>query len=209
MGTLKKNSKAGLSVVSKLIWPSCLSAISTFGAALGRRSAGILGSIRHPPKLMSHLAAVSRRTSDLPCNMNPALLLIGHFYFFAQQQMVKHIHTRSLTLMLQPPRGAISPPLSTFPVFRSQFLLIEPITPRGCTWKRLLFRPYLTGERPLLHKRGSITHLAFGTIVPFPNSNCKHQMYFLCQLIKIITIFFFVQSVKNIHLEVERAVAMQ
>lgn len=82
MGNPKKNHKVGLSVVSKLIWPASLPAISTLGSTFGRRPACNLGNIYHPPKFMPHLAAVSRWTSDLPCNMNPALLLLGLFFSF-------------------------------------------------------------------------------------------------------------------------------
>lgn len=170
MGKPKKNQKVRLSMVSKLIWPASLSTISTLGSNLGRRSACILGNIRHPPKLMSHLAAVSRWTSDLPCNMNSALLLLGHF-FFTRQQMVKHIHTHLLTLMLQHPEEPSRLLSQLFLFFTSNFYSSNTsfLTPQGCTWKWLLFRPYLTGKRPLLHKYGSQTHLGSVTIVPFPN----------------------------------------
>lgn len=145
MGKPKKNHKVGLSGASKLIWPASLPAISTLGSTFSRLPACILGNIRHPPKLMSHLAAVSRWTSDLPCNTNPALLLLGHFFFFfTRQQMVKHIHTRSLILMLQHPE-------ESFRLLSQLFLFLAPnfyssdtsfFTAQGCTWKWLLFRTY-------------------------------------------------------------------
>lgn len=168
MGKLKKNHKVWSSVGVQLIWPTTL---STLGSTSGRRSACIWGNIRLPPKLMSHLAAVSRRTSDLPCNMNPALLLLGLFFFFTWQQMAKHIHTRSLTLMLQHPKEPSRLLSQLFLFFTSNFYSSNTsfLTPQGCTWKWLLFRPYLTGKRPLLHKCGSKIHLGSKTIVPFPN----------------------------------------
>lgn len=131
MGNPKKNHKVGLSVVSKLIWPASLPAISTLGSTFGRRPACNLGNIYHPPKFMPHLAAVSRWTSDLPCNMNPALLLLGLFFFYTAADGEAHTHTFADTHAAAP-RGAISPPLSTFPVSRSQFLLI---------WHQLLHSP--------------------------------------------------------------------
>lgn len=88
-----------------------------------------------PPKTAYQLAAVSRWTSDLLCNINPALLLLDHFLFFIPQQMVKHIHTRSLTLMLQHPEEASRLLSQLFLFFSPNFYSSNTrfLAPQGCT----------------------------------------------------------------------------
>lgn len=135
-------------------------------------------------------------TSDIRSSLQhescPAF--IRPFLFFTRQQMVKPIHTRSLTLMLQHPEEPFRLLFQLFLFFTPNFYSSDTsfITPRGCTWKWLLFRPYLTGKKPLQHKCG------LKTPPPFCNNyslsrihNCEHQMYFLCQLSIHCYLFFF------------------
>lgn len=147
--------------------------------------------------------------------MNPALLLLGHFLFifFTWQQMVKHIHTHLLTLMLQHPEEPSRLLSQLFLFFTPNFYSSDTsfLTPRGCTWKWLLFRPYLTGKRPLLHKCGSKTHLRFVnnySLSEFVIANIRH--IFSVNFLFIIFFFFFSSLWKTSTLKcVERAVAMQ
>lgn len=126
-GKPKENHKVGLSVASKLIWPVGLSAASTLASTFCKWSTCIFGNIRHTPIFMSHLAAVSRWASirsSLQHESCPAFIRPFFFFFFYMAADGEtHTHTFADTHAATP-WGAISPPLSTFPVFHSQFLLI-------------------------------------------------------------------------------------
>lgn len=107
--------------------------------------------------------------------------------------MVKHIHTHLLTLVLQHPEEPSRLLSQLFLFFTPNFYSSDTsfLTPRGGTWKWLLFRPYLTGKRPLLHKCGSKTHLRFVnnySLSEFVIANIRH--IFSVNFLFIIFFFF-------------------
>lgn len=137
----------------------------------------------------SQLVVASCWTANLPCKMNPALLSVGHFLFFTPQQMVKHIHTHSLTLTLQPPEEQARLLSQLFLNFSLPLLLIYrplPHTPTAQTSKWLLFRPY-----PNRREAFSRTKLAKNISRLLRKENNTDETSFLCCLSNLPIGFIF------------------